>query len=63
MTVSYLITLYNKEQFIGAVLDSVLAEQATTGGEIIVYDDASTHRSPVIVCASTLRRAPARPCV
>jgi glycosyltransferase involved in cell wall biosynthesis len=49
VTVSYLVTLHNKEQFIGPVLDSVLAEHATTGGEIIIYDDASTDRSPVIV--------------
>jgi glycosyltransferase involved in cell wall biosynthesis len=50
MTVSYLIiTLYNKEQFIGGVMDSVLAEHAQTGGEIIVYDDCSTDRSPETV--------------
>jgi glycosyltransferase involved in cell wall biosynthesis len=49
MTVSYLITLYNKEEFIGAVLDAVLAEQRETGGEIIIYDDVSTDRSPQIV--------------
>jgi glycosyltransferase involved in cell wall biosynthesis len=49
MTVSYLITLYNKQEFIGDVLDSVLAEQVQTGGEIVVYDDCSTDRSPEIV--------------
>ena len=49
MTVSYLITLFNKEEFIGGVLDTVLIEQAQTGGEIIIYDDMSTDRSVEIV--------------
>lgn len=48
MTVSYLITLYNKEKFIGVVMDAVLAERAATGGEIVIYDDCSTDRSPEI---------------
>ena len=49
MTVSYLITLYNKEHFIGPVMDSALAEHMQTRGEITVYDDCSTDRSPQIV--------------
>jgi len=49
MSVSYLITLYNKEEFIAGVLDAVLHEQMETGGEIIIYDDVSTDRSPQIV--------------
>jgi len=49
MSVSYLITLYNKEDFIGNVIDAVLAEQAETGGEIIVYDDVSIDRSSEIL--------------
>ena len=49
MSVSYLITLYNKEEFIAGVVDAALAEQATTGGEVIIYDDVSTDRSAIIV--------------
>lgn len=49
MSVSYLITLYNKEDRIGAVVDAVLAEQDATGGDVIIYDDASTDRSAAIV--------------
>jgi glycosyltransferase involved in cell wall biosynthesis len=49
MTVSYLITLYNKADFVAASLDSVLGECAVTGGEIIIYNDASTDRSMEIV--------------
>lgn len=45
MTVSYCIPLYNKERYIAAVLDAVLAERAVTGGEVVVYDDASTDGS------------------
>jgi len=45
VSISYLITLYNKEAFIGPVMDAVLAEHAETGGEVIVYDDVSTDRS------------------
>ena len=49
MTVSYLLTLYNKEEYVGGVVDSVVAEHAITGGEIIIYDDKSTDRSVEIV--------------
>lgn len=59
MTVSYLITLYNKEDYIAGVLDAVLAEQAQTGGEIIIYDDCSTDRSLDIV-AERMKAHPAQ---
>jgi glycosyltransferase involved in cell wall biosynthesis len=49
VSVSYLITLYNKEDCIGPVVDAVLAEREETGGEVIIYDDASTDHSPEIV--------------
>ena len=49
MTVSYCIPLYNKERHIAAVLEAALAERAATGGEVLVYDDASTDRSLAIV--------------
>lgn len=49
MTISYCITLYNKEKYISDVLDAALAEREATGGEILVYDDGSTDRSAEIV--------------
>src|SRR5579859_3036570 len=51
MTVSYCIPLYNKERYIAAVLDAALAERAATGGEVLVYDDASTDNSLGIAAA------------
>jgi glycosyltransferase involved in cell wall biosynthesis len=45
MSVSYCITLFNKEAYISATLETVLAEWRQTGGEIIVYDDCSTDGS------------------
>ena len=48
MTVSYCIPLFNKERHIKAVLDATVAECLATGGEIIVYDDASTDSSRTI---------------
>jgi glycosyltransferase involved in cell wall biosynthesis len=49
MTVSYCITLYNKEKYIERVLSAVLFDFSQTGGEIIVYDDCSTDGSSGIV--------------
>jgi hypothetical protein len=48
MTVSYCIPLYNKERYLAAVLDAVLAERAETGGDVLIYDDASTDGSAAI---------------
>lgn len=48
MSVSYCIPLFNKERYIAAVLQAALAECAATGGEVIVYDDASTDGSRTI---------------
>jgi glycosyltransferase involved in cell wall biosynthesis len=45
MSVSYCITLYNKEAYVAATLEAVLAECRQTGGDIIVYDDCSTDGS------------------
>ncbi len=45
MTISYCITLYNKERYIIGTLEAAIAEREETGGEILVYDDASTDRS------------------
>lgn len=59
MTVSYCITLYNKERYIAGVLEAAMAEREATGGEILVYDDASTDRSAVLVEAIAAR-APVR---
>jgi glycosyltransferase involved in cell wall biosynthesis len=49
MTVSYCITLYNKEAYIAATLASVIVEWRQTGGEIIIYDDCSTDGSRRLV--------------
>jgi GT2 family glycosyltransferase len=43
--VSYLVSLYNKAPYIEATLAAIAAELAETGGEIVVYDDASTDDS------------------
>jgi glycosyltransferase involved in cell wall biosynthesis len=51
MTVSYCITLYNKEIYVTETLRAVLAEYRQTGGEIIVYDDCSTDSSLRLVNA------------
>jgi glycosyltransferase involved in cell wall biosynthesis len=45
VTVSYCITLYNKEVYIARTLAAVSAECRQTGGEIIIYDDCSTDES------------------
>ena len=58
-TISYAIPLYNKARYIAGVLDSVIAEYRQTGGEIIVYDDASTDNSAAIV-ANIAALAPVR---
>jgi glycosyltransferase involved in cell wall biosynthesis len=55
MTVSYCIPLYNKERYIAAVLEAALQECAMTGGEVLVYDDASTDGSLAIVEALAAR--------
>lgn len=41
MSVSYLISSYNKAEYLAAVLQGALSELATTGGEIIIIDDGS----------------------
>ncbi|WP_298283246.1 glycosyltransferase [Acidocella sp.] len=43
--VSYLVSLYNKSAYIAATLAAIATELAQTGGEIVVYDDASTDDS------------------
>lgn len=47
--VSYLISLYNKRDYIEKTLAAVHGEWRTTGGEIIVYDDVSTDDSVELV--------------
>jgi len=47
--VSYLISLYNKQDYIEKTLAAVHGEWQITGGEIIVYDDVSTDRSVDLV--------------
>jgi hypothetical protein len=57
MTVSYCIPLYNKRRYIAAVLDAALAERAVTGGEVVVYDDASTDGSLELVRAKAVEHS------
>ncbi len=45
MTVSYLVTVYQKAKFLPTVLAAIAEERAATGGEIIVIDDGSTDGS------------------
>jgi hypothetical protein len=45
MAVSYLISSYNKAEYLAAVLESVDAELATTGGEVFIVDDGSQDSS------------------
>lgn len=45
ISVSYLLTSYNKAAYLPCVLDSIAREQAVTGGEIIIVDDGSTDGS------------------
>ena len=59
MTVSYCVTLYNKERHIAGVLAAAIAERSETGGEILVYDDASTDGSAAIA-ERIAGRAPVR---
>jgi len=45
VSVSYLVTVYQKAKFLPTVLAAIAEERAGTGGEIIVIDDGSTDGS------------------
>jgi glycosyltransferase involved in cell wall biosynthesis len=45
MSVSYLISSYNKAEYLAAVLDSVIHELDATGGEVVIIDDGSRDSS------------------
>lgn len=49
MSVSYLVTVYQKAKFLPTVLAAIVEERAGTGGEIIVIDDGSTDGSAQIL--------------
>ncbi len=49
MSVSYLVTVYQKAKFLPTVLAAIVAERAESGGEIIVIDDGSTDGSAQIL--------------
>src|SRR5260370_908188 len=49
MTVSYVLTVYNKAAYLPAVLAAVAAERQSTGGEIVIVDDGSTDGSSEIL--------------
>jgi glycosyltransferase involved in cell wall biosynthesis len=51
MSVAYLVTCYNKSQYIAGVLDAILAERRSTDGDIIVMDDGSNDGSLDIIAA------------
>lgn len=59
MTVSYCITLFNKEHYIASVLEAAFAEREATGGEVLLYDDASTDQS-LVIAEKIAARAPLR---
>ena len=48
-SVSFVITVYNKEDYVGDTLRSVLDQVGDFESEIVVVDDASTDRSPEII--------------
>jgi len=63
MCVSYLISSYNKSEYLESVLQSVAAELAQTGGEALVLDDGSTDASWELIqefckrdCRITIRK-------
>lgn len=45
MPVSYLISSYNKSEYLASVLESVAAELALTGGDVLIIDDGSKDSS------------------
>lgn len=45
MSVSYLISSYNKAEYLATVLESVATELTTTGGEVFIIDDGSKDSS------------------
>mgnify|MGYP003700509533 FL=1 len=49
MTISYVVTCYNKAPFLADTLASIAAERAGSGGEIVIVDDGSTDESPAIL--------------
>lgn len=63
MCVSYLISSYNKSEYLESVLQSVAAELAQTAGEALVLDDGSTDASWELIqefckrdCRITIRK-------
>ncbi len=51
MSVAYLVTCYNKSQYIADVLDAIIADRRSTDGDIIVIDDGSDDGSLDIIAA------------
>src|SRR4051794_34728172 len=49
MTVSYVLTVYNKAAFLPAVLSAVMKERAVSGGEIVIVDDGSIDGSSILL--------------
>ena len=57
MTVSYVVTVYNKAPYLPMVLAMIEAEWRATGGEIVVVDDGSTDGSVALLRAFANARA------
>ncbi len=60
MSVSYLISSYNKAEYLSAVLESVASELAATGGEVVIIDDGSKDSSWALICEFCARDARVR---
>ncbi len=45
LTVSYLVSSYNKSEYLNSVLESVASELKQTGGDVLIVDDGSTDGS------------------
>ena len=57
MTVSYLVSSYNKSEYLICVLESVASELKQTGGDVLIIDDGSTDGSWAAIEAFS-RRGP-----
>lgn len=57
LTVSYLVSSYNKSEYLISVLESVESELKQTGGDVLIIDDGSTDGSWAAIEAFSRRDA------